>query len=185
MSDASPPKSLLARWRGLDPLVRFVPVFAVYQVFITMFGEHIVRTYPFVDQGMAVSTAEVEHFVMSLFTDDVSQRGRLVTFHSFPVMIVGECVGLLEFMIYTAAVFAFPATWRQRLVGLLCGLPLLYLFNVVRIGMLLVVGANNAELFEFFHVYFWQTTLVLLVGGVWLLWVSLVVQREEGTLVHP
>jgi exosortase H (IPTLxxWG-CTERM-specific) len=181
----SPPWSApLERWRALDPLMRFVPVFVVYQVLITIFGERMVRTYPLVDQVMAESTAYVEFLVMGLFTSDVTQSGRLITYESFPVMIVGECVGLLEFMIYTAAVLAFPATWRQRVMGLVCGIPLLYLFNVVRIGMLLLVGSRDAELFEFFHVYFWQTTLVLLVGGVWLLWVSLVVQRDEGSLVR-
>ena len=152
---------------------------------ITILGEHIVRTYPVVDQLMAESTAYVEFLVMSLFSSEVAQNGRLVTFADFQVMIVGECVGPLEFMIYSAAVFAFPATWRQRFLGLLYGLPLLYFFNVVRIGMLLVVGSHDAKLFEFFHVYFWQTTLVLLVGGVWLLWVALVVHREDGSLVRP
>jgi exosortase H (IPTLxxWG-CTERM-specific) len=174
----------LERWRALDPLVRFVPVFIVYQVLITIFGERMVRGYPVFDKVLAESTAYVEFLVMGLFTSEIAQSGRLVTFESFPVMIVGECIGLLEFMIYTAAVFAFPATWRERLIGLVCGLPLLYLFNVVRIGVLLVVGSRDAELFEFFHIYFWQTTLVLLVGGVWLLWVALVVQREEGSLVR-
>ena len=177
MSDAPP--SLLQRWRALEPLARFVPVFIVYQVLITIFGDRMVRTYPLIDQVMAESTARAEFLAMSLFTSDVTQSGRLVTFEAFPVMIVGECVGLLEFMIYTAAVFAFPATWRERLIGLVCGLPLLYIFNVVRIGMLLVVGSKNAELFEFFHVYFWQTTLVLLVGGVWLLWIALAVNRDN------
>ena len=178
-------KAPLARWKQLDPLMRFVPVFLVYQLLITFCGEKLVRNYPVLHAGLATTMAQAEYWIFSLFTDDISMQARTVTYSGFPVTIVGECVGLLEFMIYTAAILAFPASWRQRAIGLVCGLPLLYLFNLVRIMMLLLVGASSAELFEFFHVYFWQITLVLLVGGVWLLWVLLVVRREDRAVVHP
>ncbi len=70
------------------------------------------------------------------------------------------------------------ASWRKRSIGLLAGLPLLYIVNVVRLVCLAFIGAyaENTEVFEFAHQYVWQTLYILIVVGVWLLWVELVVR---------
>ena len=41
-----------------------------------------------------------------------------------------------------AAVLAFPTEWSKKFTGFLMGCPLIYLFNVVRIAMLIVVGRS-------------------------------------------
>jgi exosortase/archaeosortase family protein len=65
-------------------------------------------------------------------------------------------------------------------VGLAAGFPAIYLFNLIRIASLLVIGRHDRELFEFLHLYFWQGTLILLVSSCWLAWLFLVVGREES-----
>jgi hypothetical protein len=45
------------------------------------------------------------------------------------------------------------------------------------------VGRYAHSSFEFFHLYFWQGTLILMIASVWMLWVYLVVRDETGTSI--
>ena len=58
------------------------------------------------------------------------------------------------------------------------GAPLLYLFNVIRIAVLMLVGKYSPQYFDFMHLYFWQATLILMITSVWLLWITQVVNRD-------
>jgi exosortase/archaeosortase family protein len=88
-------------------------------------------------------------------------------------------------LIYSAAVLAFPTHWRNRLLGLLLGNPLIYFFNLVRIGMLIWVGAWFRDWFEFMHVYFMQATMIVMITGVWLLWITQVVRDRDIARPDP
>lgn len=87
-------------------------------------------------------------------------------------------------LIFTAAVLAFPATWRKKLIGIFLGCPLIYLFNVLRIAVLVIVGRHWSSAFEFMHLYFWQATMIVMITSVWLLWIMMVVRDEEEPGPH-
>ena len=86
--------------------------------------------------------------------------------------------------IFASAVLAFSTTWRKRLLGLALGLPAIYAFNLLRIGMLMFVGGHSRAIFSFAHLYFWQATLVLGITALWLLWVRFVVRDEAPAVVR-
>ena len=98
----------------------------------------------------------------------------------FAVEIIDECTGLLEIVIFMAAVLSFGTTIRKKALGLLLGIPAIYLFNVLRIIVLVLVGAYWPGAFDFMHTYFWQVTLILMIGSVWVGWLYLVVYREKN-----
>ena len=98
---------------------------------------------------------------------------------SFNVLIIEECTGIFEVLIFLAAVLAYPTGWVDKLIGIALGVPILYAFNIARILVLLWVGRFHNELFEFMHIYFWQATLILMITSVWLLWILKVVRRDE------
>jgi exosortase/archaeosortase family protein len=74
---------------------------------------------------------------------------------------------------------AFPTGIRNKIAGLALGIPLMYLFNVVRIIALMIVGNYAHSVFDFMHLYFWQVTLILMITSVWVLWIMKVVKRGE------
>jgi exosortase H (IPTLxxWG-CTERM-specific) len=130
------------------------------------------------------ATAALVAGLFRVFTEHVAHHRDVVTFDGFAVRIVSECFGLLEMAIFGAAVLAFATTWRKRALGLLLGVPAIYLFNLLRIAMLLVAGRSSPALFEFAHVYFWQATLILVITSLWLLWIRFVVRDETSSLVR-
>jgi archaeosortase B (VPXXXP-CTERM-specific) len=129
---------------------------------------------------MMQATAHIVGFVLSIFTNNVSYNGAHCIMQGFAVEIIDECTGLLEMVIFLAAVLSFGTTIRKKALGLLMGIPAIYLFNVLRIIVLVLVGAYWPGAFDFMHTYFWQVTLILMIGSVWVGWLYLVVYREKN-----
>ena len=126
-----------------------------------------------------IFTARLVYELASLFSEEASRdEGSIVFLGNFPVAVIDECTGVYEAVLLGAALLAFPATWGKTAIGFLIGFPLIYALNVARIVMLLFVGRHFPQIFEFMHVYFWQVTMIAMVGGVWLAWVLWAVRGE-------
>jgi len=133
--------------------------------------------FPLAVESLDRLTALVVHHLLGLFTSATTQREAIVTLDGFAVLIIIECVGLLEMVIYSACVLAFPAPVRARLWGIPLGCAAIFGFNVLRITTLLIVGRHWNEYFDFFHVYFWQATLIAMIVGVLYGWIKIFVHR--------
>jgi archaeosortase B (VPXXXP-CTERM-specific) len=162
-----------------NPAYRFVGLFALYLAAITVGYPWLTKRALSFVEAITAATAVIGTAILSLVTDEASRSGSLMQLGTFGVLIVEECTGIFEMLIFMAAVLAYPTGWRDKLMGFALGIPLLYLFNLARILVLLWVGRFHNELFEFMHIYFWQATLILMITSVWLLWILKVVRRVE------
>jgi exosortase H (IPTLxxWG-CTERM-specific) len=163
-----------------NPTWRFLVLFAVYLGAVGMLLPIGLRTFPAINGALVKATAAIEYALLLPFTDQAKLMGTTVHFGSFGVEIISECTGLFEVAIFAACVLAFPASWRSKGLGLLFGAPTIYAFNLLRILCLLLVGHYAYSSFDFFHLYFWQGTLILMITSVWMLWIYLVVRNEAG-----
>jgi len=109
----------------------------------------------------------------------VQQFGNSLTALGTSVEIVSDCSPHMPFLIFAAVVLAFPSTWRQRLLGLLFGAVVIWLFNTVRIITLIWVLAWKASWFDFAHVYLWQTGTILIVFATFALWLRALAPRPR------
>ena len=167
--------------RGIwaNPAYRFVALFLIYLGLVSVLYPLFTASFSGVIRWLIDATAYVEYLILRPFTSEVSYAGHLVVFQGFSVKIIVECTGIFEIMIFSAAVLAFPTSIRKKAIGLFLGAPLLYLFNVVRIIVLILVGRYWFSIFDFMHIYFWQATLILMITSVWLLWIFKVVRDED------
>ncbi len=131
----------------------------------------------FLHEPLCALIAWLSAAVLSPF-GDASVRGTFVSFDGFRVVVVDACNGVLPATIYLAAVLAFPTSWRARLWGVLIGLPSIFVFNLVRVASLLVLGAYWPAVFEEVHIYVWQTLVIALSMGVWIFWAEHFVRPE-------
>jgi len=129
-----------------------------------------------IDQLEAFTAYCVTGF-LSAFTEFATLRGNVVSLDGFSVLVIMECVGLFEMLIYTSCVLAFPAPRRAKLWGVPIGCGAIFGFNILRIAMLLVVGRHWNEYFDFFHIYFWQATLIAMIVAVLHGWIKVFVPR--------
>lgn len=166
---------LRALWA--NPQFRFPISMIGYLVVGGLLFNLVLDHFPAVLDELNRLTALTVHGLISLFTDRSSARDNIVTLDGFSVSIIVECVGLLEMLIYSACVIAFPAPLRAKLWGVPLGCLAILGFNLMRISTLLVVGRYWNASFDFFHVYFWQATLIAMIVGVLYGWIRLFVPR--------
>jgi archaeosortase B (VPXXXP-CTERM-specific) len=162
-----------------NPAYRFVLLFLPYLAIVSFGYPWVVKEYYGIIQAFIEGTASIEYWLFELISNDITHNGKMLIFGGFAVKIIDECTGIYEMLIFSAAVLAFPTTWRDKVAGLLLGCPLIYLFNVLRIAMLIAIGRYYPKAFEFMHLYFWQATMIVMITSVWLLWIMKVVRRGE------
>jgi exosortase family protein XrtM len=83
--------------------------------------------------------------------------------------IVRGCDGVGVLFLVVSAIVAFPSTWRRTLIGLLLGVGIIYLLNLLRISILYFVIAYRPDWFQLIHVYL-APTLMVLVGCCYFAW---------------
>jgi exosortase/archaeosortase family protein len=113
--------------------------------------------------------ASVAGGVIGLLDHTAAARGTTIE-GRFPLQIVLDCSAADAQALFVAAVLAFPAGWRHKLIGALAGLVGLNLVNVVRIVGLYFIGIHWPGAFHVLHEEVIQILLVLLAAGGFALW---------------
>lgn len=129
---------------------------------------------PFTSQLADISAALVK-----LFDSQVTSYDNVIqsTANSFGVAIMPGCNGVEAIIILIAAMLAFPAPWKAKLIGLVVGAVAVQAVNLLRIISLFYLGQWNMKAFEFAHLYLWQALIMLDVLVVWLLWVRYLARK--------
>jgi exosortase/archaeosortase family protein len=118
-------------------------------------------------------------FVTHLLRARGETFGDSVSLFGVWMQIVPDCTPLMPTTALWIAIAAFPGTWRRKIAGVAAGALLLWIYNLLRIFALVPVLAYRPQLFEFIHVYLWQTVTLLVVFGLFLLWLRLQSPRTE------
>ncbi len=160
-------------------LIIFVLTFLGLLIVGAIIYPHLSIVYAEELSGFMAITADICGGLLGIFSDTVTVSDRYMSCKGFTVEIIEECTGMFEMLIFLVALLSYPADWRSKLIGVILGLPVLYLFNVLRIAALTLVGVYSPGLFDFMHLYFWQGTLILMITTVWVLWILFVVNRYE------
>jgi exosortase/archaeosortase family protein len=105
----------------------------------------------------------------------VAQEGALLAAGSgvqFHFLVGADCTAWKSMVFLFALLFAVPgAAPRKRLLGLVIGLPVVWLANIGRIaGIVAAHSAYGAEAAMLAHDVLWQFGLVVLVLAVWGVW---------------
>jgi exosortase H (IPTLxxWG-CTERM-specific) len=141
-----------------SPRARFLLVFflllALFEIPLLL--EPVDRTLvqPFT-RGIAV----VSGAVLNLFGADVRVAGTMLLSPCFSVNINNGCNGLEATLFLVAAVLAFPAPPKARLLAATTGVALIQSVNLIRVLSLYLIGCHRREWFETFHLAIWQTII--------------------------
>jgi len=138
-----------ARWKFL---LRFALLLVVFEVPLLMgpVDQQVVRP-------ISAWIASASGMVLRVARERVSVSGTVIAAPCFSVDIRNGCNGLETALFLIAAVLAFPATARQRLIATLMGVTLIEVVNLIRVVTLYLVGCHRREWFESFHLAIWQT----------------------------
>ena len=156
------------------PGIRFCALYALFTVlvFAALYAAQRVVIDP-----LNRHFAWLSQTLLGFFGAATTSSGAVVALHGFAVEIKNNCNAAYEIGLYTAAVWAYPASHRDHLIGTLAGGAVLYAVNLLRILTLLALGLLDRAWFEAAHLYAWQALFLLVVATCWLGWVSRVRPR--------
>jgi exosortase H (IPTLxxWG-CTERM-specific) len=164
-------------------MTRFVTWFIVllcglFAFYLLPWGQQYLST-PITSAVAAVSVV-----VMKAFDPNVESFGIQIhdKLSNHGIEVVAGCNGMEAVIILFAAVFAFPATFRQKLAGFAAGFIAIHALNIVRIVSLYYIAKYSHTWFEWFHLYVWQMLIILDALVVWLLWLRWINKEKRAKL---
>ena len=124
--------------------------------------------------------ADVSAWIIQTFDDNVMSISNVIRDKTtgFGVRIERGCNGVEALIILFAAIFAFPAPIKHKLIGFAIGFVAIQALNLVRIVSLFYLGQWNQVAFEWFHLYLWQALIILDALVVWLVWLRTLPQAR-------
>ena len=153
-------------------MARFFLWFLAIQA--TLFGLELT---PWAQQWFVIpwtdALAAISASIVKIFDPQVLAHGKVLRSASngFAVSIEAGCNGVEATIVLVAAMLAFPAPWKKKLIGLAIGIVAVQGLNIVRVISLFYLGQWKYSVFEWAHLYVWQALIMLDVLIVWLLWV--------------
>ncbi len=111
-------------------------------------------------------------------------RGTVLSTGGAALDVQQGCNGFHALLIFVCAVLSCPASWATRLSGVVAGAAVILGFNLVRLVNLLAVARFFPRYLEVFHVYVWQTLIVILAVATFLGW-GLLIARGKNETADP
>lgn len=127
--------------------------------------------------------ADISSALVSPFDPNVIASGKIIQNKLTGVAVSVEpgCNGIEACIVLTAAIWAFPASLRSKLIGWIVGLFAVQGLNIIRIISLFYLLQWDYSWFKFAHEYLWQGLIMLDVLVVFLIWTSRL--KGKSTLV--
>lgn len=149
-------------------LVKFLSIIVVLYIVIALNPVNDRVIVPFTEGITTVSAAMLRGIGQ---TAEVSE-GTLIRTTGFVVDVKNGCNGIEAIILLIAAIGAYPAPLAHRIAGIIGASIALQAINLVRIAMLVWLGAHHPDIFQLFHVAVWQTVIILISVLLFLLWSS-------------
>ncbi len=164
---------------------RFISIFLL--VLVTLFTLEMLE--PVQQHVIVPFTAILAHLSAALilpFDSSAVAYGKVLQFKDtgFAISIEAGCNGVEAAIVLIAAIIAFPAGWRDRLLAIGLGFLAIQVMNIARIISLFYLGNWNMDAFSWIHLYLWPALImldVLIVFVVYLRYLSGQKQPMEAT----
>lgn len=151
---------------------RFLFVFLIVQA-ILFTVELLQPIRDTVINPFTASLAWISGKLMAIFDSQVHTQGIYIQSlrNDFILRIEAGCNGVEPMIILTAAIVAFAATFKQKLIGLVLGFVGIQGINIIRIISLFYIGQWSMVAYEWAHLYIWQALILIDAFVIWILWV--------------
>jgi len=159
-----------ARRRAARPL-RFAVLFAVFLV--TGIGLVMLPPVQVIDGQFSRVLVRVSGGLIHICGGKANTMGAVLGAPSgFAIEMQEGCNGVDVTILLWAAILAYPASWKMKVLGLVTGSLAIQVANVARFISLFYIGQYSIAWFDFAHAYLWETLLILDTMVVLWVWVN-------------
>jgi exosortase H (IPTLxxWG-CTERM-specific) len=142
-------------------------------LFVPAVDRHVIRPF-------TTALAHVSAVAIRMLGTPVHVVRTLIVGSCFSVDIKTGCNGVEATLFLLAAILAFPASGRSRVLSAIAGAAVIQGANLIRIVTLYLIGCYRREWFETFHLAVWQTVIfgvAMFYFAIWTRRVSVAEQR--------
>ena len=111
------------------------------------------------------------------------QNGVYITLKNDQWIMTPECTAVSAMIVFTAFVLVYPSSWKSKTIAVLSGIPFLIVANSLRLLSLAWATELFSEYAHLAHDYVWQVAFLILIAAMWLVWIEMVVNRENQAAV--
>jgi len=169
---ASRPTNPAPRWRrwwlSRGPVIGYATRFGAL-----LGAGYGVLLVPCVDRGFYAylcANAWVSSALLNACGQPTHAVGLEIRAGQFGIAVRRGCDAVEPSWFLCAAVLAFPAPWRRKLVGMLAGVALISVLNLARIVSLYFVGRYWPRVFAVAHLELWPAAFIIVTVLFWLGW---------------
>lgn len=165
--------------RPVAPLLKTSVLFAVFMLSLHAVLWLAVPVWKETDPLRAYTTKTVSFFLDKLSIANVVS-GNVITLRNDTWIVTQECTAINVLILFVSFVLAYTSSIRAKLLALVAGVPLIVISNLARLVTLGLFTEYFPRKAHFFHDFIWQAVFVFLVVVMWLIWIELVVKREDN-----
>ncbi len=122
--------------------------------------------------GLRAFIASATGSILGLFSSNVDVIGTIISSPDFSMGIITACTGLIAMAIFISAILAYPSSIARKAEGIALGIAGLFIFNLVRMVGLFIVGSYLPGFFDTAHYIVGQSLMILGAIGLWLFWLE-------------
>ena len=159
-------------WQDQSIALHFLGLFALliglfYAFYFSNFN--IKNIHPIILHAQA----KLGSFLVNLMGQSTYADKQYICGDGFNMSVSGGCDGLEVTALLVAGILAFPSSWKEKWKGLLYGVSLLTVLNILRLPILYFAGAKGSQaLFDFLHVqggFIIFISITMLIWGYWVI----------------
>ena len=171
----------MRRLPGRHPLLIFLLIFgiliAVFYVFIAFSSSYNETFVPWHHHLIA----KVSGGLLDVLGQDTTVTDASISSPRFSVQIVRGCDAVEAIALFVCAVLAFPLPFLKKFTGMIVGILLLLILNLVRIVSLFMVGVYSPRIFVLMHLDVWQALFIFFALLFWILWLLWATRSQVAT----
>jgi len=152
---------------------RFLILYVLYMVAAFLLVDYEpVRAALQLDAYYTGAVVKLSALLIDLLGIPVRDQGAFLYLSHAVMEVKFGCNGLEAILLYAAAVLAYPAGWKLRIIGIIAGSTVLQVLNIIRIGVLAWVLEYHRQQFALMHEYVTQSIMIALAFIVFLFYLQ-------------
>lgn len=116
------------------------------------------------------ATTDVSYRIVTALGMHTTRVGLSIVTRSRTLDVAAECIPLAVFAVMVAVIVATKTSWRMRLLGVVVGAISMFMANVVRVVVGVVIAQVVPAWFDLLHTTLLQLVAPTVAIGTWLVW---------------
>jgi exosortase H (IPTLxxWG-CTERM-specific) len=171
-------EKIKTQWNQKKPVLFFILGFAVIIAVFYWFYES--SYYTGIGSFITSVDSHISGFILNIFGQQTLVSGPVIGSSKFSISIERGCDAVEAMALFSAALLSYPARWKDKLIGLLAGIVILFLLNLVRIVTLFLTGIYAPKLFQVMHIEIWEALFILFAVALWIFWIRWTIKNTAN-----